>query len=119
MLELFLMFNRGFTKPRFVLVSLACRVPPDVVHEPVEDLHVAVNRDVHLLPSLRIHGQVLGKVTHLFHQEVSGTREVLLQVLSLIAHVDDHVGTVGGQGRGPFVRSQHKSLTHDASVCFS
>lgn len=84
----------GFTEPGFVLVSLSGRVPPDVVHEPVEDLNVAVNRDVHLLPPLGVHRQILSEVAHLFHQKISGTCEVLLQVLGLIAHMDDHVGTV-------------------------
>ena len=95
-----LQFFLGFTEPRFVLVPLSSRVPPDVVHEPVEDLHVAVDGDVHLLPPLGVHGQILGKVTHLFDQEISGTREVLLQVLGLVAHVDDHVGTAGGKIQG-------------------
>lgn len=56
----------GLTKPRFVF-ALAGRVPPHVVHEPVEDLHVAVNRDVDLLPPLGVHGQVLREVPHLFN----------------------------------------------------
>lgn len=84
-----------FTEPRFVPDSFSRRVPPDVVHEPVEDLHVAVDGDVHLLPSLGVHGQVLGEVTHLFDEQISGTREVLLQVLCLVTDMDDHVGTVG------------------------
>lgn len=82
----------GLTEPRFVF-ALAGRVPPHVVHEPVEDLHVAVNGDVDLLPPLGVHGQVLGKVPHLFDQQISGTGEVLLQVFGLVTHVDQHVGT--------------------------
>lgn len=85
----------GCTEPRLVLGPVSCGVPPDVVHEPVKDLHVAVDGDVHLLPPLGVHRQVLGEVTHLFHQKISGTREVLLQVLGLVTHMDDHVGTAG------------------------
>lgn len=84
-----------FTQTRFVLVPFACRVSPHIVHEPVEDLHVAVDRDVHLLPPLLVHGQILCKVTHLFDQKIPGTREVLLQVFCLVTHVDHHVWTAG------------------------
>lgn len=56
-------------------------------------MHVAVDRDVHLLPPLGVHGQILSKVAHLLNQQVSGTREVLLQVLGFVTHVDHHVRT--------------------------
>lgn len=87
-----------FTELGFVMVAIGGHfVPLDVVHEPVEDLHVTVHRDVHLLPALGVNREVLGKVTHLVDQKVTGTHEVLLQVLSLVTHVDHHIGPAWGE----------------------
>lgn len=66
----------------------------DVVHEPVEDLDVTMDGDVHLVPALRVHREIFFKVTHLSHQEVSWTHKVLLQVLCFVTYVNYHVGTV-------------------------
>ena len=60
----------------------------DVAHQPVEDVDVAVHRNVYVLEVLVVR-EVLLEVLHVRHEDGPVALEVLIPLLGLIAHMDD------------------------------
>ena len=71
--------NSPHTKLWFLLFGLVLvnQLSLDILHQPIKNLHIAVDGDVHLFPTLGLHREVLSKVMHLPDQQFTGTREVL------------------------------------------
>ena len=71
--------NGPHTKLWFLLFGLVLvnQLSLDILHQPIKNLHIAVDGDVHLFPTLGLHREVLSKVMHLPDQQFTGTREVL------------------------------------------
>ena len=83
----------------------------DVAHQPVEDVDVAVHRDVYVLQILVIR-EVLLEILHIRHKDRPVALEVLIPLLGLITHMDDDLiarvadgdasgGHSGGGADGP------------------
>lgn len=66
------------SRTEFGLLWMLLRASLDVLHEPIKDLHVAVHGNVNVLPTLRVCRQVLRKVLHFPHEQISWTVEILL-----------------------------------------
>ena len=74
----------------------------NVSHQPVEDVDVAVHRDVNVVGALGVR-QVLLEILHVRHQQLFVATEVFVHLLVFIAHVDDDRRAAAdkrwGQGR--------------------
>jgi hypothetical protein len=60
---------------------------PEVLHEPLEDLEVAVDRDVNVFDTCLVR-KVLLKVFHMSHKKVFFTTEILIHFPVLVKDMD-------------------------------
>lgn len=63
----------------------------NVTHKPIEDIDIAVNRDVDIVGALGVR-QILFKVLHVGYQQQLIATEVLIHLLVLVTNVYDDSG---------------------------
>ena len=64
------------------------RVSIDEGHQPLKDVHVTMNTDVHLFELVVLVLEIIGEVAHLTYQQRSLARELTLQILRFVTDGD-------------------------------